>query len=944
VNLLDSLLDAIVRLDGDALVMHVGEKPYVVTTSEATNQFRGPLAWGQVELSTRTLTTDAVSGMLGQILPLDQRSSLDEYGATEYDVHAANHPDERFSIVAARGGEDIWVEMRRHPKAVVQSVAAPAPAPPQVAASAEPPAHVTERPMAAVAAAPAPAPPPVEEPAVVAIEREAVASEVAVEPEEVAVEPEDPVPVNEIAEPEIIAEPPQVAAVDLAPEEHAVAEAPEEELSVVEEEFMELPAMHDREFDRMDARSPLGTEPPDADEPGSLDIDLDQEFEPQPFSLDADVEAGLLAATQEWGDDVMTEGELGELLRATAAAVITGETLGLDSQSSEQPHSAPAAAHHTFSPAAEVRESEQPSSLTFEPAAAMSADHEMSLDLDQAVEPAPPVRAASDVRIAAPPVEDDARPSRETRELAALVEYQIASDRAAAGVPDAPLEREPMAFVADNVEEPEQVHLVETPEVSVASAEGVLPVSEDLVPEHIHASLNQHEVAPVASADAPVDLSEVVAPPAEAHPAASVGAPAPVHIVEPVASESSADAVVATHRAEEAREETAPARPPAVVLPLTRQSKVETAGDGRATAATNLQRLLRLAANRGAATVYIVANTVPLVRVDGDFSTLEGEPAISAAVVERLLAEVSPAGRGSTPPAAEWLIDVPEIGRVRCLTFRDHRGPGLIFRMVPPRAIAADQLGLSAEVQALCSEADGLVLVTGGRGSGKSTLIASFVDLINRTRSDHIITTEPQIEFVHESKRSFVSQREVRGEEPMVAAVRAACREEPDVLVIEDVRSHEVAALALEAAEAGRLVFATVPGLSTASAIERFIELFPADRREKVQASLAGALRGVVSQVLLRKLRGGRVAAREVLLNTPAVASVIIEGKTFQLPGALEGGKRAGMMSFADSLASLVREGTVHPAHAYRKAPNREQLVTALRRDGLDAAVSERLG
>ena len=115
-NLLDSLLDAIVRLDGDALVMHVGEKPYVVTTSEATNQFRGPLAWGQVELSTRVLTTDAVTGMLGQILPLDQRAALDEFGATDYGVTAANHPEERFTIVAARGGDDIWVEMRRHPR------------------------------------------------------------------------------------------------------------------------------------------------------------------------------------------------------------------------------------------------------------------------------------------------------------------------------------------------------------------------------------------------------------------------------------------------------------------------------------------------------------------------------------------------------------------------------------------------------------------------------------------------------------------------------------------------------------------------------------------------------------------------------------------------------------------------------------------------------------
>jgi twitching motility protein PilT len=393
----------------------------------------------------------------------------------------------------------------------------------------------------------------------------------------------------------------------------------------------------------------------------------------------------------------------------------------------------------------------------------------------------------------------------------------------------------------------------------------------------------------------------------------------------------------------EDREDVTPSRPAAVILPLTRQTKVDGAGESRASVATTLQRLLRLAAARGAGTVYVVGHSAPLIRVDGEFSSLEGEPALSGAFVERLLAEVAPSTRGASP-SAEWLIDVPEIGRVRCVTFRDHRGPGVIFRMVPARAIAADQLALSAEVQALCSEADGLILVTGLRGSGKSTLLTSFIDLINRTRSDHVITAEAQIDFVHEPKRSFISQREVRGEEAMVTAVRAASREEPDVLLIEDVRTQELATLAIDAAEAGRLVFASVPGHSTASAIERLIELFPAERREKVQASLAGSLRGVVSQVLLRKLRGGRVAAREVLLNTPAVSALIAEGRIFQLPAALESGRGAGMISLAESLAALVREGTVHPAHAYRKAPNRDQFLAALRRNGVDAAIAERLG
>jgi twitching motility protein PilT len=251
---------------------------------------------------------------------------------------------------------------------------------------------------------------------------------------------------------------------------------------------------------------------------------------------------------------------------------------------------------------------------------------------------------------------------------------------------------------------------------------------------------------------------------------------------------------------------------------------------------------------------------------------------------------------------------------------------------------------LTPEVQALCAQPDGLVLVTGARASGKSTLLSAFVDLINRTRSDHVITIEPEIGFVHESRRSFVSQREVRGDgEGAVAAVRSALREDPDVIVIDDLRTPEVAAMALEAAEGGRLVFASAVATSTVTAIEHLIELFPPDRRAQAQASLAGALRGVVSQVLLRKVRGGRIAAREVLLNTPSVASLILEGKMFQLPVALDSGRRHGMIPLSDALAVLVREGVVHEAEAYRKAFDREALLAVLKRQGVDTTFAERL-
>ena len=356
-----------------------------------------------------------------------------------------------------------------------------------------------------------------------------------------------------------------------------------------------------------------------------------------------------------------------------------------------------------------------------------------------------------------------------------------------------------------------------------------------------------------------------------------------------------------------------PARP-SVVVPMSRSTA---RGEGAAVPYTPsedaaLMQTLRAAAARGASTVYVVAQSKPMIRIDGEIGPLESEPTLTAADVDRLVMELAPPRRRDAllNGPVEWLCDVPEIGRVRCLTFRDHRGPGVLFRMFPPRAISADQLGLTPEVQALCQQSDGLVLVAGARASGKSTLLNAFVDLINRTRSDHVITIESQIGFVHESRRSFISQRESRGDSELAATyARAALREDPDVMMIEDLKSAELVSAALEAAESGRLVIASVPAASTIGAIERLIELFPADRRARARASLATALRGVIAQVLLRRVTGGRAAAREILLNTPAVSQLVLEGKMFQLPVALDSGRRHGMVPLTDSLAAHVREG-----------------------------------
>ncbi len=292
----------------------------------------------------------------------------------------------------------------------------------------------------------------------------------------------------------------------------------------------------------------------------------------------------------------------------------------------------------------------------------------------------------------------------------------------------------------------------------------------------------------------------------------------------------------------------------------------------------------------------------------------------------------------------EWMSDVPDVGRFRCQSFRDHRGPGGIFRMISTRPNSVDQLGLSREIQGLCAETEGLVLVAGPRSSGKSTLITAFVDLINRTRNDYVITIESQIACAHESRGCLISQREVRGNgEELSAAVRAGLRENPDVLVIEDLRSPKVIALALEAMESGHLVIAAMSAHTSTTAIGRILDQTPPERREQVQLMLAEGLRGVVSQVLLRKTGGGRVAAREVLLNTSAIASLIADGRISQLPLALDSGRKYGMVPLNDALAGFVQSGIVDVKDAYRQAFERQAFLAVLRREGVDTSFVERL-
>lgn len=387
---------------------------------------------------------------------------------------------------------------------------------------------------------------------------------------------------------------------------------------------------------------------------------------------------------------------------------------------------------------------------------------------------------------------------------------------------------------------------------------------------------------------------------------------------------------------------------PAVVLPLSRgPARTEAPRVPVSPRLAGVDRLLRLAAARGANTLYLMSQTRPTVRVDGDIATLEGERALTATEVEALLLDLAPErsrealqnGEGT-----EWMAEVAEVGRIRCQSFRDHRGPGGIFRIISARPTPADRLGLSREIQALASEPEGLILVVGPRASGKTTVVSAFVDLVNATRSDYVITIESHIQFVHEGRGCLVSQREVRGDAGEAAGVaRAALRENPDVLVIDDLRSPEMMGIAVDAVAGGHLVIASMPARTSAAALARLIDQAPPERREQVRMTLAEGLRGVVAQVLLHKSGGGRVAAREFLLNTPAIANVIGEGRVDQLPLALESGRKHGMVPLNDALAAFVQSGIVDVREAYRKAYERQAFVAVLRREGVDISPLERL-
>ncbi|MCP5023483.1 MAG: type IV pilus twitching motility protein PilT [bacterium] len=342
----------------------------------------------------------------------------------------------------------------------------------------------------------------------------------------------------------------------------------------------------------------------------------------------------------------------------------------------------------------------------------------------------------------------------------------------------------------------------------------------------------------------------------------------------------------------------------------------------------------------GASDLHMTSTLRPMFRLDGDMVPVEGCPAISAKQMKQVLMEITPDRQKKEFEFCfdtDYAYEIPGLARFRVNLFADSRGPGAVFRVILDEILTVEQLGLPAAVTDFCYLSKGLVLVTGPTGSGKSTTLAAMIDHINKSRADHIITIEDPIEFVHPDHKCLINQREVGGHtESFKRALRAALREDPDIVLVGELRDLETIEIAIETAETGHLVFGTLHTTTAASTVDRIIDQFPSDRQAQIRTMLSTSLKGVVAQTLCKKKRKGRVAALEVLVVNSAIASQIRDAKTHQIPSSMQMGAKLGMCTLNDSLEKLVVSGQVSAEEAYIKAVDKEGFMMKLRHNGLE--------
>jgi twitching motility protein PilT len=381
-------------------------------------------------------------------------------------------------------------------------------------------------------------------------------------------------------------------------------------------------------------------------------------------------------------------------------------------------------------------------------------------------------------------------------------------------------------------------------------------------------------------------------------------------------------------------------KPPlAYIPPQERPAATFVPAAANAQMANQMDTLFCKMADLGASDLHLSVSMPPLVRMDGKMKPLEeGGVALTAEAMRSLLTSIMPSRNQeefAEKSDTDFAYEIPGLARFRCNVFADRKGMGAVFRIIPSKILTAEQLGLSKAIMDLCGLSKGLVVVTGPTGSGKSTTLCAMVDAINKEREDHIITIEDPIEFVHENQKCLVNQREVHNHtDSFKNALRAALREDPDIVLVGEMRDLETISIAIETAETGHLVFGTLHTTTAASTVDRIIDQFPADRQQQIRVMLSESLKGVIAQTLLPKKGGGRVAALEVLIVTPAISNLIREGKTFQIPSAMQTGKNLGMVMLNDALFEHVQAGRVEAKDAYMKAVDKAGFETQLTRGG----------
>jgi len=360
-----------------------------------------------------------------------------------------------------------------------------------------------------------------------------------------------------------------------------------------------------------------------------------------------------------------------------------------------------------------------------------------------------------------------------------------------------------------------------------------------------------------------------------------------------------------------------------------------------------LERLFIKMVGKGCSDLHVSPGAVPLFRKDGRIADLGGEPQLTASQTEALLMGVTPdrhRKQFEDCNDVDFAYEIPGVARFRCNLFRDRNGIGGVFRQIPADIMTTEQLGLDPQLLEMCQLKKGLVLVTGPTGSGKSTTLAALIDHINRSRADHIITIEDPIEFVHTNKKCLINQREVGAHtESFKVALRAALREDPDIVLIGELRDLETVEIALETAETGHLVFGTLHTNTAAGTVSRLIDQFPSGQQARIRTMLAETLQGVIAQTLCRKIRGGRIAAFEILVVTNAVANLIREDKTHQIISAMQTGGAQGMKTMNDALLELVQQRIVDPQEAYWNAVDKSEFLSVLKRNGIELEEREAL-